>query len=341
MDPTTLQTTWYALLGVVWGLYLVLGGTDLGVGMLVRRTDRAAALRAIGPTWATNDVWLVLAIAATLGAFPGWYAELLSGAYLPLVLLVGAVMVRHAAIELLGHATPAAVPRWERALVATSLAIPFLWGLIWAGALDGSLARGQDAGLGLLQPEGVLAGLALAALCRAQGAAFVRLRVPSARADLPLLPGSALAAALLLLAAAALTLGAAPGVAVGLVGGLLALAAVGGLGLLVLGAAVARDDWSLLGAACAMAGAVGVVLAVLHHAPVAGAGPHAVLLADAAAGDVTLTAMLVIAGLLLPPLLLALGYAYVRFLRAPDDAPARGVGGLVARAIRGTLRELR
>lgn len=341
MDPTTLQTTWYALLGVVWVLYLVLGGTDLGVGMLVRRTDRSSALRAIGPTWAANDVWLVLAIAATLGAFPGWYAELLSGAYLPLVVLVGALMVRHAAIELLGHATPKAGARWERALVATSLVIPFLWGLIWAGALDGSLARGRDAGLGLLQPEGVLAGLALVALCRAQGVAFLRLRIPSARADLSLLPGAALAAALLLLAAAALTAGAAAGVQVGPLGALLALVAGAGLGMLVLGAVVVRDDWALLGAATTTAGAVGVVLAVLHHAPVAGRGPHAVRLAEAAAGDVTLTAMLVIAGVLLPPLLVALGYAYVRFLRAPGDAPTAGPGSLLARAVRGTLRELR
>ena len=77
-----LPALWLALLGVVWALYLGLGGADLGVSMLTRRfEDRKAVLRSNGATWATNDVWLVIAVAATLGAFPGWYAAWLSGLY--------------------------------------------------------------------------------------------------------------------------------------------------------------------------------------------------------------------------------------------------------------------
>ncbi|MEV4423695.1 hypothetical protein AB0L40_27575, partial [Patulibacter sp. NPDC049589] len=74
--------------------------------------------------------------------------------------------------------------------------------------------------------------------------------------------------------------------------------------------------------------------------PIAGRGPGAVALGDAAAGATTLTAMLIVAVVLLPPLLAALAFAYARFLRRPDDAPAGGLGSLVARATRGTLREL-
>ncbi|MGX6449060.1 cytochrome d ubiquinol oxidase subunit II, partial [Patulibacter sp. S7RM1-6] len=186
MDPSALQTTWFALLGAVWVLYLVLGGTDLGVGMLLRRTDARTALRAIGPTWAANDVWLVLAVAAMLGAFPGWYAAWASGLYLFLVLLLVALMVRHAGIELMAHASERAVRRWERAIVVSSVALAFGWGVVWTAALDGSLARAEAGGLGVVTGRGVVVGLALVALCRLQGLAFLRLRVPAVRAALPL-----------------------------------------------------------------------------------------------------------------------------------------------------------
>ena len=114
-DLTTLATTWALLIGAVWVLYLVLGGADLGVGMLLRRLsadDRDAALEEIGPTWAANDVWLVIAVATMFGAFPGWYAGWASGLYLPLVVLLVAIIVRHAGIELRDHHSAAGKARW-------------------------------------------------------------------------------------------------------------------------------------------------------------------------------------------------------------------------------------
>ncbi|MBJ7471715.1 MAG: cytochrome d ubiquinol oxidase subunit II [Solirubrobacteraceae bacterium] len=341
MEPTTLETTWYALLGAVWVLYFVLGGIDLGVGQLLRRTDRATALRAIGPTWAANDVWLVIAVAITLGAFPGWYAEFMSGAYLPLVAVVAAVMVRHGGIELIGHATPRAQARWERVIVGTSLAIPFLWGVIWAGAFDGSLAAGGDAGLGIFTPTGIVAGLALTALCRLQGLAFLRLRVPGVRDRLSARAVSVPAVALLLAALVVFATQAPSGLALGPVGLGLGVLCATGLAVVVRAAALGRDLPTLLGACAAMTGAFGALFAVLFRTPIAGSGPHSVALSEAASGATTLGAMLAISVVLLPLGLAALGYAYVRFLRPPADAPRGGVGGLVARAARGTLRELR
>lgn len=340
MDPNALQTTWFVLLGLVWGLYLVLGGTDLGVGMLVRRTDRRTALRAIGPTWAANDVWLIIAVAATLGAFPGWYAAWTSGLHVPLVVLVGAVMVRHGAIELIAHASARSQRRAERAIVAASAVVAFGWGVFWAAALTGDLADPSGSGLGALTPVTVLAGLALVALCRLMGTAFLRLRVPATRDELRLVPVALVAVALVLAAATALAVGAAPGLdAVGPVG--IAFAAVACAGLVALpGAALAGGaGQTLLAAVGVTAGALGVVLAVLFPTPIA--GPGGVVLAIAASGDPTLTWMLLIALLLVPPLLGALGFAYLRFLQAPDDGPPRGIGSVLARAVRGTLGELR
>lgn len=340
MDPSALQTAWFALLGLVWGLYLVLGGTDLGVGMLVRRTDRRAALRSIGPTWATNDVWLIIAVAATLGAFPGWYAAWTSGLYVPLVVLVGAVMVRHGAIELIAHASDRTQRRAEHAIVAASVVVAFGWGVFWAAALTGDLAHPSGSGLGALTPVTVLAGLAIVALCRLMGTAFLRLRVPGTRDELPLVPGAVAAVGLVLAVAVALAADAAPGLDAG---GpvVVASAVVACSGLVALpGAALAgRAGRTLLAGAAVTAGGLGVVLAVLFPTPIAGAG--GVDLATAAAGDTTLTWMLVIALVLVPPLLGALAFAYLRFLRAPDDGPRRGIGAVLARAARGTMGELR
>jgi cytochrome d ubiquinol oxidase subunit II len=340
MDPSGLQTTWFVLLGLVWGLYLVLGGTDLGVGMLVRRTDRRTALRAIGPTWAANDVWLIVAVAATLGAFPGWYAAWTSGLYVPLVVLVGAVMVRHGAIELIEHAGPATQRRATGAIVAASAVTAFGWGVFWAAALTGDLADPSGSGLGALTPVTVLTGLALVALCRLMGMAFLRLRVPESREALALGPGALVAVVLVLAAAAALALDAAPGLdATGPL--VIAFAAVTVLGLAALPflARGGRSGRTLLAGAAVTGGGLATVLAVLFPTPIA--GPGGVDLATAAAGDNSLTWMLAIALVLVPLLIAVLVFAYLRFLMAPEGGPRRGLAAALARAARGTLGELR
>ena len=340
MDPSTLQTTWFVLLGLVWGLYLVLGGTDLGVGMLVRRTDRRTALRAIGPTWAANDVWLIIAVAATLGAFPGWYAAWTSAFYVPLVLLVGAVIVRHGAIELIAHASPRTQERARGVIVAASATVAFGWGVFWAAALTGDLADPAGAGLGAITPVTVLCGLALVALCRLMGTAFLRLRVPATRDELPLRATAAAAIVLVLTTAVALAADAAPGLEAGraLVVPFAVVAALG-LVALPLAARGGRDGRTLVAGAAITAGGFGVVLAVLFPTPVA--GPGGVALASAAAGDTTLTWMLAIAVVLVPLVTAALAFAYVRFLEAPEGGPRRGLAAAVGRAARGTLGELR
>ncbi|MDO9408468.1 cytochrome d ubiquinol oxidase subunit II [Patulibacter sp.] len=340
MSPTDLQTTWFVLLGVVWGLYLVLGGADLGVGMVLRRVDRATALRSIGPTWAANDVWLVIAVAATLGAIPGWYASWTSGLYLPLVVLLAALMLKHAAIELVGHASPVAARRWTTVLVGSSVVLAFGWGVVWAAALDGSLARGGAGGLGILSPTTALAGAAAVALCRVQGIAYLRLRVTAFRPALPVLRSAVATALLTVAAVAVVALDAADGVGAGaLAVGALVVAALA-LAVLVREAARGHDGRTLIAGAAAAAATLTALFAALFPTPIAGRGPNAVDLADAASSATTLTAMLVIAVVLLPLLLATLAFAYVRFLRRPDDAPRAGLGSLVARATRGTLREL-
>ena len=180
-----MQTAWFIAIALLWALYLVLEGFDFGVGMLLRRVrgdgfDRRVAIHAIGPTWAANEVWLVVAVVAMFGAFPGWYAAWASTFYLPLTVVLLALIARNTSIELLGKRDDEAWRRgWERVLFVASFVAPFCWGLIWTAALDGVALRGSEAvggPLEVLTPVAVLGGLALVVLCRALGAAFLALR---------------------------------------------------------------------------------------------------------------------------------------------------------------------
>ncbi len=94
-----MQTTWFWILFVFWSLYLVTEGFDFGVGMLLpvlgrSEDDRATMIQAIGPVWDGNEVWLVIAGAATFAAFPVWYATMFSGFYVALLLLLVLLITR-------------------------------------------------------------------------------------------------------------------------------------------------------------------------------------------------------------------------------------------------------
>ena len=99
-----LNTVWFILLAVLLTGYAVLDGFDLGVGMLhlfvaKNDTDRRILLNAIGPVWDGNEVWLVTGGGALFAAFPEWYATMFSAFYLPLFLILFALIIRGVAFE--------------------------------------------------------------------------------------------------------------------------------------------------------------------------------------------------------------------------------------------------
>ena len=93
---------WVALLAVATLLYVLLDGFDLGVGILFAfagETDRRKMMSAISPVWDGNETWLVVTGTVLFGAFPAAYAALLSAFYLPLVLMLCALILRGVAFE--------------------------------------------------------------------------------------------------------------------------------------------------------------------------------------------------------------------------------------------------
>ena len=99
-----LTTVWFVLIAVLWIGYFVLEGFDFGVGMLMPilgRDDRErrVVINTIGPHFDANEVWVLVAGGATFAAFPEWYATLFSGFYLPLLMILVALILRLVAID--------------------------------------------------------------------------------------------------------------------------------------------------------------------------------------------------------------------------------------------------
>jgi len=100
-----MQTLWFILVGAMLGMYVVLDGFDLGAGaihLFAAKTDeeRRLILRAIGPVWDGNEVWIIAAGGTLFFAFPVLYASSFSGFYLPLIIVLWLLIIRGVAIEL-------------------------------------------------------------------------------------------------------------------------------------------------------------------------------------------------------------------------------------------------
>jgi cytochrome d ubiquinol oxidase subunit II len=99
---------WYGIVAVMFALYVVLDGYDLGAGALhlsVARTDeeRRTVLAAVGPFWDANEVWLLAGGGALFVAFPRVLASGLSGFYLAIFLVIWCLILRAVAIEFRSH----------------------------------------------------------------------------------------------------------------------------------------------------------------------------------------------------------------------------------------------
>ena len=103
-----MATLWYWIVAVMLAAYVVLDGFDLGVGVLlpfVARTEeeRQHCIRAIGPVWDGNEVWLLAGGGTLFFAFPQVYASSFSGFYLPLIIVLWLLVLRGISVELRMH----------------------------------------------------------------------------------------------------------------------------------------------------------------------------------------------------------------------------------------------
>ena len=183
VPPFTL--VWFLLVAVLWIGYFFLECFDYGVAMLIKilgRDDKEkrVIVNTIGPLWDGNEVWLLTAGGAMFAAFPGWYASLFSGLYLPLLLVLIGLILRGVAFEYRSkHHTSqyrnmldwfAAIGSFLPALVFGVGFANFVSGL----PNDGKLWNGNF--FGLFMPFALVGGLMLVVICLFHGSAFLALK---------------------------------------------------------------------------------------------------------------------------------------------------------------------
>ncbi|HEX2771326.1 MAG TPA: cytochrome d ubiquinol oxidase subunit II [Micromonosporaceae bacterium] len=268
MDLTTI---WFLLIAVLFTGYFVLEGFDFGVGMLLPvlgRDDRErrVLINTIGPVWDGNEVWLITAGGAMFAAFPEWYATLFSGFYLPLLLILLALIVRGVAFEYRAKRPEAAWKRrWDIAIIVGSTVPAVLWGVAFANILRGVplTAEHEYAGglVDLLTPYALLGGLTTAALFLTHGAVFIALKTTGdVRERANRLAGrTGLAAAALAAGFLAWTLALRSTPAAVVLAAAAALALVAGLAA----NRVRREGWAFTGTATAIGLAVATLFAAL------------------------------------------------------------------------------
>ena len=138
-----LETIWFFIIAFMLAMYVVLDGFDLGAGALhlfIARdeTERRAVLRAIGPVWDGNEVWLLATGAALYCAFPALYAASFSGFYLPLMIVLWLLMGRGLGIELRHHVeSPLWRQFWDVAFAASSGLLALFFGAALGNAVRG------------------------------------------------------------------------------------------------------------------------------------------------------------------------------------------------------------
>ncbi|MCU0284156.1 MAG: cytochrome d ubiquinol oxidase subunit II [Candidatus Nanopelagicales bacterium] len=184
-----LTTVWFVLIAVLWIGYFVLEGFDFGVGMLLpvvgkTEAERRAVVTTLGPVWDGNEVWVLVAGGATFAAFPEWYATLFSGFYLPLFLILVALIVRGVAFEYRSKRSDGAWrARWDAAIVFGSAVPALLWGVAFANIVRGVPLAEIEGSIeytggffNLLNPFALVGGLTFVAIFLTHGAIFLSLK---------------------------------------------------------------------------------------------------------------------------------------------------------------------
>ncbi|RCW47313.1 cytochrome bd-I ubiquinol oxidase subunit 2 apoprotein [Halopolyspora algeriensis] len=181
-----LSLFWFCVIAFLWLGYLFLEGFDFGVGMLLPilgrdEKQRRVLINTIGPVWDGNEVWLIVAGGSMFAAFPGWYASLLSTAYLPFLLLLLMLIGRGVAFEYRGKVDD---PRWRQVwdavIVVASWVSPMMVGLVLSATVFGLPlnANGDRVGgpLVILTGPTVIGALAVWGFSFLHGAAFLALK---------------------------------------------------------------------------------------------------------------------------------------------------------------------
>ena len=131
---------WAGLIAAAVALYVILDGFDLGVGILFpftrKEADRDVMMDSIAPFWDGNETWLVLGGAGLLVAFPKAYAVMMPALYLPVIVMLLALIFRGVSFEFRSVAKPRH-RIWDITFAGGSFVTAFAQGVILGGLIQG------------------------------------------------------------------------------------------------------------------------------------------------------------------------------------------------------------
>jgi cytochrome d ubiquinol oxidase subunit II len=164
-----LPVIWAVVIGFAVAMYVILDGFDLGIGILFpfaeTDRDRDQMMNSVAPFWDGNETWLVLGGAGMMVAFPLAYSIILPALYLPVIIMLLALVFRGVAFEFrwigLAHK-----PHWTFAFAAGSTLAAFCQGIILGGLIEGIKVENNAFAGGAFDwatPFAVLCGLGLVA----------------------------------------------------------------------------------------------------------------------------------------------------------------------------------
>ena len=342
MPFANLDTTWFALIGLLWAGYLFLEGFDFGVAVVtpfvVRDdTDRRICLNSVGPVWDGNEVWLIVAGGATFAAFPLWYARMFNGFYLALFLVLLALIARGVSFEFRGKEDrPGWRTTWDVANFAGSLIPAVVWGAAFTDLVHGvPLSPGgryYGGLLGLLHPIAIVGGLASLALFSLHGSLFLALKTDGdLRARARRAARVSGAAAVVLVATVVFWLAgtgrpAVPGQLSGGVALVLALVAIVAVALGPLLALKRREGWAFVSTGGAILLLMGAVFSRMFPAvlPASNHAANGLTIAAAASQHDTLVVMSIVAAIFTPIVVAYQGWTYWVFRQRLVRPPAGG-----------------
>lgn len=181
-----LQSIWFFLWGLLWAVFFMTDGFDLGIGSLYpflgqSERDKHTMIHAMGPLWDGNEVWLLTAGGVTFAAFPLVYAVMFSSLYSALMLILFALILRGVSFEFRNKVDNAAWKRvWDVCIFIGSFLPALLFGVAFANIFKGIPFDQDGIYLGnlltLLNPYGLLGGVLFLCLFLVHGALWLAVR---------------------------------------------------------------------------------------------------------------------------------------------------------------------
>jgi len=181
-----LESIWFFLWGLLWAIYFMTDGFDLGIGALYpvlgkSEADKRTMINAMGPLWDGNEVWLLTAGGVTFAAFPLVYSVMFSSLYAALMLILFALIIRGVSFEFRNKIdNPRWVRIWDACIFIGSIAPAILFGVTFANIFRGIPIDQEGLYHGtlftLLNPYGLLGGVLFLLLFVQHGANWIAIR---------------------------------------------------------------------------------------------------------------------------------------------------------------------